>query len=309
MTVAARSTLPLVAAGLAALLLDGGPVSPLMLALIAGVLCAQLPWSTAAVEVLGKTALRLGVVLLGLRLSVAAVAQIGVAGVAIVVATIVVTYTATQLAGRWLGVDDDLRTLIAVGFSICGAAAIAGVQDLVRARREAVAQAVAMVTIFGSAMILLVPAISGLLGLSDRQAAVWAGASIHEVAQVVAAASAAAPLAVGIAVSVKLLRVCALAPMSLVVTQAAGGVRGVPWFVIGFVVAVLVRSTGWMPQGLLDVADLATTALLAAGMFALGLGVRLSTVTRGTGRLAVLSAVSTGVAAGVSLLLVTWLVR
>ncbi|WP_170931376.1 putative sulfate exporter family transporter [Aeromicrobium sp. PE09-221] len=309
MPLAARSILPLLAVGLAALVLDGGPVSPLVLALVAGVVCAQLAWSTVAVEAIGKTVLRIGVILLGLRLSVASVVEIGAVGVLIVVATIVATYSATQLAGRWLGVDEDLRTLIAVGFSICGAAAIAGVQDLVRARREAAAQAVAMVTLFGSAMILLVPAVSELLGLSDRQTAVWAGASIHEVAQVVAAASAAAPLAVGIAVSVKLLRVCALAPMSLVVAQQAGGVRGIPWFVIGFVVAVPIRSTGWVPQDLLDIADLATTALLAAGMFALGLGVRLSTVVRGTARLAVLSTVSTGVAAGASLLLVAWLVR
>ncbi|MBM9462392.1 putative sulfate exporter family transporter [Aeromicrobium sp. YIM 150415] len=303
-----RPLLPLAVVAVAALFLDGGPVSPLMLALVAGVLCAQLPWSTASIEVLGKTTLRLGVVLLGLRLSADVVAQVGLAGIVIVVATIAATYIATQLVGRWLGVEEDLRTLVAVGFSICGAAAIAGVQDLVRARREAVAQAVAMVTIFGSAMILIVPAVTRLLELSDRQAAVWAGASVHEVAQVVAAASAAAPLAVGIAVSVKLLRVVALAPMSLVVSRAAGGPRGVPWFVVGFVIAVLIRTTGLLPAGVLDLADHATTALLAAGMFALGLGVRLSMLARGTGRLAVLSAVSTGVAAGVSFLLVAWLV-
>lgn len=309
MTSTIRSALPLAAVAVLALVVDGGPVSPLMLALVAGVLCAQLPWPTGSIEVLGKTTLRLGVVLLGLRLSVDVVAQVGLEGILIVVATIAATYSATQLVGRWLGVDEDLRTLVAVGFSICGAAAIAGVQDLVRARREAVAQAVAMVTIFGSAMIVLVPAITGLLGLSDRQAAVWAGASIHEVAQVVAAASAAAPLAVGIAVSIKLLRVAALAPMSLVVSRAAGGPRGVPWFVIGFVIAVLIRTTGILPAGILDIADHATTALLAAGMFALGLGVRLSVLARGTGRLVALSAVSTTVAAGVSLVLVAWLVH
>ena len=81
-----------------------------------------------------------------------------------------------------------------------------------------------------------------------------------------------------------------------------------PWFVVGFVFAGLIRSTGLLPAGVLDLADHATTALLAAGMFALGLGVRLSMLARGTGRLAVLSAVSTGVAAGASFLLVAWLV-
>lgn len=300
------SVLLVVAVGAAALLVQNGPVSPLMLALIAGVIIAQLPWQLLHAEILGKTALRLGVALLGLRLSLAAVAEIGVTGVAVVLATVAVTYVVTRWLGRKLGIAEDLTTLVAVGFSICGAAAIAGIQDLVKARREAVAQTVAMVTVFGTAMIVVLPMLSSLAGLDQHQAAVWAGASIHEVAQVIAAASIAAPLAVGIAATVKLARVMLLAPMSMLVSQHPRTMRGMPWFVIAFIVAVGLRTTGRLPSGVLDLADQATTALLAAGMFTLGLGARLRLLVQGSGRLLVLSAASTVVAAGSSFLLVLW---
>lgn len=289
-------------------LATGWPVSPLVVALVAGIVVAHLPLRPDGVNDLGRDALRLGVVLLGLRLSVDQLRDIGPTGVLIVIVTVAVTYSATRLIGRRLGLDEDLVTLIAVGFSICGAAAIAGVQDVVRARSAAVAQAVAMVTVFGSLMIVAVPLTASAIGLDARETAVWAGASIHEVAQVVAAGAAAAPAAVGLAVTVKLARVVLLAPMSLVVGRgrddAGADAPRVPWFVVGFLAAVAVRSTGFVDVSVPAVGDRLATGLLAAGMFALGTTVHLRTLTQGTGRLIVLAAASTAVAAGVSLSLV-----
>ncbi|RLV54882.1 putative sulfate exporter family transporter [Aeromicrobium phragmitis] len=310
MTPVTRSGLLLAAIALIGAVASGWPVSPLVVALVAGVAVAQFPerWRPATIDDLGRFALRLGVVLLGLRLSAGQLADIGLAGLVVVVLTVTATYTATRVVGRRLGLDEDLVTLVAVGFSICGAAAIAGIQDVVRARGAAVAQAVAMVTIFGSAMIAVVPLTADLLGLGPRETAVWAGASIHEVAQVVAAGAAAAPTAVGIAVTVKLARVMLLAPLAVVVGRGrtAGGARTlrVPWFVIGFLLAVGVRSTGVLDPAVLATADRLATGLLAAGMFALGTTVQLRTLAQGTARLFVLAATSTAVAAGVPLALV-----
>lgn len=304
-----RSAVLLSAIVAAGALATGWPVSPLVVALVAGIVVAHLPHRPEGVDGLGRDALRLGVVLLGLRLSLGQLADLGQTGLLIVAVTVAVTYSATRSIGRRLGLDDDLVTLIAVGFSICGAAAIAGVQDVVRARSAVVAQAVAMVTIFGSVMIVAVPVTASVIGLDARETAVWAGASIHEVAQVVAASAAAAPAAVGVAVTVKLARVVLLAPMSLVVgagrSDAGDGRPRVPWFVLGFLGAVAVRSAGLLDGAVLAGGDRLATGLLAAGMFALGTTVHLRTLTRGTGRLLVLAAASTVVAAGVSLSLVS----
>lgn len=289
-------------------------VSPVLLALVLGVVVANLPLFSpmAGTDVSGpaRTMLRWGIVLIGLRLPIGDLLGIGVSGLAVILATVVTTYAVTCWVGDRLGLQRGLVTLVATGFSVCGAAAIAAVEGVVRRRDEDAALAVAMVTLFGTAMIVLLPVTAGALDLSDQQLGVWAGASIHEVAQVVAAAAVAGPVAVAIATTVKLGRV-----MMLVGAYAAARARegephdstavrpGIPWFVTGFLLAVVVRSLDVLPDSAYAVADDLTTVLLGAGMFGLGLGLKLATLLPVPGRLLVLCTLSTLTAAGVSVVL------
>jgi uncharacterized integral membrane protein (TIGR00698 family) len=287
---------------------------PLLLALVLGGVVAATPWGArgalARHAPVTRVLLRSGIVLLGLRLPLDRLADVGTGGLAVVVLTLSTTFAVTTVAGRALGVDRGLTALVATGFSICGAAAVAAVDDAVRARERDVALAVALVTVHGTALVLLVPWAAGALGLDDRQAAVWAGASIHEVGQVVAAAALLGPGALAMATAVKLVRVLLLAPVYAVVargTARPGTGRGaplVPWFVLGFVGAVVVRSIGVLPSGVLQVADGATTVLLAAAMFGLGLGLRVRDLLPVPGAVLALSGVATATVAGTSLLLV-----
>lgn len=293
--------------------------SPLILALALGVAAANTPGMARFVvgtsPRLDKSLLRAGVALLGLRVVVEDVLRLGVPGLVVVAATVVCTYAATQLTGRALGLDRELTTLVAAGFSICGAAAVAAVEASIRARPKDVALAVALVTVFGTAMIGLVPGLAHLLGLSDEQAAVWAGASVHEVAQVVAAASVISGGAgvVAVATTVKLARVLLLAPVQVVsarVCRQHGGRTGplVPLFLVGFLVAVAVRSVGVLPQTSLDAAAQLTTFLLSAAMFGLGTDIVARQLWPVPARVLALAGVSTGVAAGLSLGLVVLLI-
>ena len=304
------------AAALAAVAVSGlvPLLGALLVALALGTVVANTPLAHARALVghaaVTKLLLRLGVVLLGLRLPLGDVAAIGAAGVLVVVATVVLTYAATRALGTHLGLDQRLVTLLAAGFSICGAAAIAALADAVGARQKDVAHSVALVTIYGTAMIVLVPWAAAGLGLSEEQGAIWAGASIHEVAQVVAAASIIGPGAVAVATTVKLGRVALLAPTYLVAVRgtgapaSAGRVPLLPWFLVGFVLMVAVRSSGLLPGQLVDAADDVTTVLLAAGMFGLGLGLRLRELWLVPAGALVLATCSTLVAAGTSLALV-----
>jgi len=278
---------------------------PLLIALLAGAVVANLVAIPTGWSATTKTALRLGVVLLGLKLPVDQVLDIGWQGIVTVLITIAATYGGTLLVGRRLGTDEDVTRLVAVGFSICGAAAIAAVEDAVRARREAVALAVAMVTLWGSLMIAVVPLLSSWCGLSDRAAGVWVGASVHEVAQVVAAASVVGGAAVAVATTIKLMRVATLAPMHLVVARGSArhgqqATPGVPWFVTAFVLAIAVRSTGVLGSGFLDAANAASLFLLAMGMVGLGFGVRLATLWPMPWKVVVLAGCSTAIALTVS---------
>lgn len=262
-----------------------------------------------------KVALRVGVVLLGLRLPVADIVDLGPPGVLIVITTVAVTYWATCRIGDALRLERGLVTLIASGFAVCGAAAVAAVEGGVRRRDSDVGLAVAMVTVFGTVMLVLEPVVARLLGMSDLQLGVWAGASIHEVAQVIASASAAGAVAVAAAVTIKLGRVACLAVVYLAARSrdAREVVDGeapplVPWFVCGFLLAVGVRATGVLPDAALTAGDRLTTVLLGAGMYGLGLGIHRATMARIPPAVLVLSASSTLVAATTSGLLVAVLI-
>ncbi len=162
---------------------------------------------------LTRRLLRIGIVLLGFSLSLASIAALGVPVVALVVVTLLSTLVGTVWAGRRLGLGRARSLLVATGFAICGASAIAAMEETAEADDEDVALAVAMVTLCGTARDGGAAAAAGPLRLTDTQYGTWAGASVHEVGQVVAAAGPAGAAAVGVAVVVKLTRVLLLAPV------------------------------------------------------------------------------------------------
>ena len=285
-------------------------VNPMLIAIAAGAVVANLvrvpDWLGPGVDVCAKRLLRVGVALLGLQLMVSDVLGLGWGVIAVVVAIVALGIAGTMWMGRLLGLSWRQRTLIACGFSICGAAAAAatdGVLDGPDRTEEELLTTVALVVVFGTAMIPAIPMLSHALGLTDRQAGMWAGGSIHEVAQVVATGGALGGGALAVATVVKLARVAMLAPvMACLAARQRRTARGgadsrqpplVPLFVLGFLACVALRSSGLLPGAVTEQARTVQTVLLTTAMFALGLGVRL-TLLRSVGpRPVVLAALST----------------
>lgn len=196
-----------------------GALSPLIMAIVLGMAFHNIVGTPAALR-LGvafsmRRLLRLGIVLLGLQLSLRQVAAVGGTGLAIIAATSAASFLFTVWLGRRLGVDRKLAELIAAGTSICGASAVVATNDVTRASDEDVAYAVACVTVFGSASMLIYPVLQTLLQLAPHAFGLWAGASIHEVAQVVAAAFQNGADAGNFGTISKLSRVMLLAPTVL----------------------------------------------------------------------------------------------
>ncbi len=320
----------------AGMLLPG--LSPLILAIIGGILAANLvplPASTApGIAFAAKPVLRAGIVLLGLQVVLGDILGLGGGVIAVVVCIVAVGIIGTIALGRALGLSPVLTVLVACGFSICGAAAVgavAGIVDPKHERDEDVVTAVALVVLFGTLMILLLPLTASLLGLDDTTAGLWAGGAIHEVAQVVAAGGVLGGGALAIAVIVKLARVLMLAPVIAVLSvrerhrataaealaTADGEARSssgaaasapaaqlppiVPLFVAGFLAMVLVRSFVPVPEAALDIAGVAQTLLLSAAMFALGCGVKVRALVQVGPRPFVLAALSTVLVASLAL--------
>lgn len=287
-------------------------LSPLLVALVLGILAGNLlPLPDVLRPGLlyaAKPLLRLGIVLLGLQISFGAVWALGLPLLGVVVAATFLTFLFTTVLARRLGLRPELGLLVAAGCSICGAAAIAGMNGAVDAEEEDVASAVGIITFFGLLAIPAVPLLSGALRLPPEVFGAWSGASIHEVAQVVAAAGTVGGAALSVAVIVKLTRVLLLAPMVAGVTalnrrRAEDGTRPplVPLFVLGFLVAVAIRSFVPVPPPVLDGVKLAQTLLLALAMFALGAGVHLRNLVTTGGRTIVTGAAATVFISAVSL--------
>lgn len=296
------------------LLLPG--VSPLIVAIVIGILMANLLRLPAAVnpgiDFSAKKLLRLGIVFLGLQLVLADIVDLGAPMLIVVVCIVVGGIFGTVLLGRLLEVPPRLSLLIACGFSICGAAAVAGaagVTDPDDRHEEDTVTAVALVVIFGTLMIAVVPVAAGLLGLDSATAGLWAGGSTHEISQVVAVGGILGGGALAVAVIVKLARVLMLAPVVAALSirqqrigRAAEGADPhgfaklppvVPLFVIGFVAMVILRSFVPLPEIVLSVGGVLQTGLLSAAMFGLGCGVRIRKLIRVGLRPFVLAALST----------------
>jgi uncharacterized integral membrane protein (TIGR00698 family) len=276
--------------------------SPLIVALVVGAVVANTSLADTS-RIRGaaspaKFMLRVGVALLGLRLAVSDITQLGLFGVLLVILTVGITFHVTRFVGNRMGLEPEFVSLMASGFAVCGAAAIAAVQDSVKAKENLVALALALVTIHGTLILAVIPLLGELFSLDDKTTAVWAGASIHEVAQVAAAAALIGPGALAIAMGVKLGRVLMLVPVHYAVSRLHHTGRGsllreIPWFLYAFVTAVLLRATGLLPEQAIAAASHSSTILLAAGMFGLGLGIVLKDLWPIPGRAVALSGVAT----------------
>lgn len=257
-------------------------LSPLVVAMVLGMAVRNLAGTPAmlrpGIAFCLRRILRLAIVALGFQLTLGQLRQIGLAGLGLIVATLVLTFLFTRRAGRWLGVGPELSELIAAGTAVCGASAVIATNTVTRGSDEDVAYAIACVTVFGSASMLLFPLLGAALGLDGAQYGIWVGASVHEVAQVVGAAFQRGPEAVQAATVVKLGRVMLLAPLILALGAAARrrGAEGqgrapTPWFVLGFVAVMLANSAWPLSPGARAAAGLATSFLLTVALAAMGL--------------------------------------
>lgn len=258
---------------------------------------------------LTKRLLRMGVALLGFSLSLATLSQLGVSLVVLVAVIVAVTLVGTTWLGIRLGLSPSKSLLLGTGFSICGASAIAAIEEHADASEDEVAVAIGMVTLFGTIAMVSLPLLQHALAISDAAFGVWAGASVHEVGQVVGAASNAGAAALALAITVKLTRVLMLAPAVVAISAFQRLRQGaderatlpplLPMFVVAFIAFMGLRSTGWIPAEWHSAVTFVQQATLTAAMFGMGLSVRVRSLVTG-GRAAV--AVSAGATALITVL-------
>lgn len=231
----------------------------------------------------GRTVLQAAIVVSGFGLSLAVVLRTGLGTLPVTLGTIAVALIAAPIVGRMLGLQSPLRTLIGVGTAICGASAIAAVSSVLEPDEADIALAIATVFFYNIVAVLVFPPIGHALGLSQEAFGLWAGTAINDTSSVVAAGYIYGRDAGDHATIVKLTRATLILPIVAViafrharVTRAAGSHvpwrRIVPWFILWFLVAALVNSTGIVPAGWHD--GIARTAIFLISVALAGIGVQ-----------------------------------
>jgi uncharacterized integral membrane protein (TIGR00698 family) len=293
--------------------LQASGISALTLAIVLGMLVGNTIYPRLAVAAADGIAfskqrlLRAGVVLYGLRLTFQDIANVGIAGVIIDALVLSSTFALAWWAGtRVFGLDRKTALLIGAGSSICGAAAVMAAEPVVRGRAEQVTVAVSTVVVFGTLAIFLYPALYHLnahyqfLPVTPAGYGIFAGSTIHEVAQVVAAGRAVTDAAANTAVITKMVRVMMLAPFLILLSTylsrhpepglaRAPGEHGpvevgsqrrrvIPWFALGFVAVTAVNSAFVLRREWVTGFIALDTFLLAMAMAALGVTTQFSAV-------------------------------
>ena len=234
------------------------------------------PTIRPGVDLAAKTVLRIGVALLGLRLTAGDVAALGLAPVLGVIALVAFTIGFGVLAARALGRGWRFGLLTGGSVAICGASAALAIAAVLprdaRLERDTLFTVVGVTTLSTVAMIAY-PLLFAVSGASDQEIGFLIGATIHDVAQVVGAGYSVSDAAGAVAVLTKLQRV-ALLPVvliSLVALRRSEGERaGLPWFVVAFVLLVVANSLGVVPSALTEAAADASRAMLLCAIAALG---------------------------------------
>jgi uncharacterized integral membrane protein (TIGR00698 family) len=262
------------------------PVAPFALVagfLIAAPLAGRLDLAPG-LKVAERPLLRAGIALLGLRIALGDIAHLGVQTLVMVLGCVALTLGVGSLIGRMFGLPRGFSMLSASATAICGASAAMAVASVLPKGPEAERQTgyvVAVVATLSTIAMLAYPALAHLAGLPPEAAAIFLGASIHDVAQVAGAGYSVSPAVGDMAVTVKLVRVSLLAlVVAAVAFSFAGAARAegkslgraalLPGFVIAFFALAALRSTGMVPADVLPAATFASNLLIGAGVVAVG---------------------------------------
>jgi len=236
----------------------------------------------AGIEVSSKTILRIGVALLGARITVSQIMGLGWMPIITVVVGVISTIGLGTVASRWLGLKRSFGILSGGAVGICGASAALAIASVLPkdddAERDTILTVV-LVTALSTLAMIFYPILAVSLGLTHIQSGVFLGGTIHDVAQVVGAGYSISPQTGDVATYVKLLRVSMLLPVVFSIAflmQRGSGASSspkppVPMFLVGFAVLVAINSLGWLPKPVTSGASVLSNWCLVMAISALGM--------------------------------------
>ena len=270
------------------------------------------------IEFTAKQVLRVGIALLGLRITLAQVAALGWGPVGLVVLSVLLTIGVSMVAARLLGFKGVFGLLTGGATAICGASAALALSAALPnhpMKDKATLFTVIGVSALSTLAMVAYPMLARALGMDEQQAGMFLGATIHDVAQVVGAGYSLSPTTGDTATLVKLMRVAMLLPVILFATMltrsktAAGGERPplLPWFAVAFAILVAVNSTGWVPRAVQSAGNDISRWCLIASIAGIGMKTHLKELATVGFKPVALMVGETAFLALLALLLLRWM--
>ncbi len=237
--------------------------------------------SRKGIKFTSKYILQLAVVLLGFDMNMASVIRVGQQSLLVILLTISAAFITALFVGRLLKVNKTLTTLVGVGTAICGGSAIAAASSAINADDQDISYSISTIFLFNVIAVFLFPFVGHLLNLSDTGFGMWAGTAINDTSSVVAASFSYSDAAGNFATVVKLTRSLMILPVTLALAfvtarenreqQHFNFVQIFPWFVLAFLVAAILNSTGWIPVTITGTLAQTGKFLIIMAMAAIGL--------------------------------------
>lgn len=241
------------------------------------------------IQFTAQKVLRFAIILYGFRLNINMIIQEGIPLVLRGSLTIIIAVFTTLLMSKYLKGDKQLSLLLGIGTGICGAAAIAAVAPIVKAKDEDTAIGVGIIALVGTLFTLAYTVFFPYSGLTPSEYGIWSGLSLHEIAHAAAAAGPVGPDALEAALLAKLARVFLLIPVSFILlwwmrhnskedNSGSAQTASFPWFLLGFILTSIMGTYFSIPSQILDSIATLSSFLLAAAMVGLGLNVHLASL-------------------------------
>jgi uncharacterized integral membrane protein (TIGR00698 family) len=294
--------------------LVGGMLTALMIAVSYRNLVGYPEQIREGIQTVGYHGLRFAIILYGFKLNINLILRDGIPLLLQGLLSIVIAITVTMVLSKILKADQDISLLLGIGTGICGAAAIAAVSPIVKAKDEDTAIAVGIIALVGTFFSIGYTLINSYLSLDPGLYGPWSGITLHEIAHVAAAAAPAGQDALALSLLAKLGRVFYLIPVSFLLSlwmrrkdknNPNNQTAPFPWFLIGFIITSLIGSYLSIPIEVLDFMSKGASFILAAAMVSLGLNVNLASLKNRALRPLVAMLVASMIVSSVSFMLLS----
>jgi uncharacterized integral membrane protein (TIGR00698 family) len=296
----------------------GGPVFGIVLGILLASIFVLPIMVSQGTKFTSKYVLQLAIILLGFDVNMASIIKVGQESLVVLAVTLSAAFLTAYFVGKSLTISQKLSTLIGVGTAICGGSAIAAASSAIDAEDQEISYSISTIFLFNVIAVFLFPAIGHLLKLSDTGFGMWAGTAINDTSSVVAAAFSYSDAAGKFATIVKLTRSLMIVPVTLMLAiifsrgnNAANKfdfVKVFPWFILGFLLAAVIRSSSVVPLAVTGSLAWGGKFLIIAAMSAIGLNTNIRSFIK-AGPRALLLGAATWITVAVSSLMIQFFLQ